>query len=286
MQAIKRAGQEAIARAEQSLPPGYVLASQPDCVESPLAGLALFREWMQMHSSPFVTLAQLYVHLMANGRGAEAFRRSPIAMYFVVTPSNHPHPKPWNTWKIKRCYHRSLEDLLQRDAGFSQTYDQIQRGWAQDHAALQEQFGSRYIGPMPIAFLVESTYMHTHSVFPIFALLEPEALQDPLARMALDDLTSLCLGYINVGIPLVGTRPFGSPAMFPSRFFRKTLPNGSGRKDWAYKPLGTREHWDARSKNIFRSFPRKTQADPVQLTIFFWELCHRREEITGTSARV
>ena len=83
MQAIKRACQEELARAEKALPPGARCLRQPAVVDSPISGVSAFQDFLNLHRNAFEILIQATVHLTNRGRGAEAFREDPLVMHVI-----------------------------------------------------------------------------------------------------------------------------------------------------------------------------------------------------------
>ena len=268
MQAIKRACQEELARAEKALPPGARCLRQPAVVDSPISGVSAFQDFLNLHRNAFEILIQATVHLTNRGRGAEAFREDPLVMHVIVTPTTPAHPKPWNTWKIKQITHRSLKERIKQDAAFAKIWlEECQPSQAEQEEALRERFGDRYVGQIPVVYFVESTYMMFAMCVPIFALNDPDALQGVQAKATLHDLKSLCMGYINMGVPLYAW----GPHIVPVRWMKKERDNGL--KDWACEPTGTPERpWDNRYLKVFKTHQRRTRLGPQEVFRFFTQL--------------
>ncbi|TFK86518.1 hypothetical protein K466DRAFT_565949 [Polyporus arcularius HHB13444] len=233
--------------------------------EVPLIGLSGFNMFHLMHSWAIKTMCQASLHLMKGGRGAESSRHNPMIMRFEVFPSQDPNAKPWNAWILDEWRSRPLNDFLRDDASFAKAWNDMKTERERQEAKDKIRFGSRFVGELPVLFYVEKTNCLLIMLYPILKLREPDALQDPESRGALEDLILLCLGYTNLGIPL-GQMGTCEQLAFPGRMVRE-------KKEWAWLPRGTMERpWDKLYIEIFRRLGRKTDLPPMDLMLLFWNL--------------
>ncbi len=225
-------------------------------------------------------MCQALVHLMDDGRGAEAFRRNPVIMRFEVHPSKDPRAKPCNAYTLKQWRHRSLNDFLKDDAkSFAREWEGMRAVREAREAQHRAEYGTRFVGDMPVIFYIENTHASTVAMYPIFKLREPNALQNRRARGAVEDLLSLCLGYTNKGIPLGQLSVPGLEALaFPGRIVR-VKPSGAAneKKEWGWTLRGTLESpWDDLDVGVFRRTGRRTDLPPMELMHLFHDLTAER----------
>ncbi|KAI0718044.1 hypothetical protein C8T65DRAFT_639834 [Cerioporus squamosus] len=239
----------------------------PGASEVPLVGLAGFNRFMTMHTWAIETMCQASLHLMNDGRGAESIRHNPIVMRFEVFPTADLRAKPWNAWTLKGWRHRSLNDSLAKDSSFAKAWEEQKAQRERQEAKDRIKFGARFVGELPVIFYVDKTHSMLIAQYPILKLRDPDALQTPEARGALDDLIALCLGYTNMGIPL-GLMSGCEMVAFPGRVVRM-----KEKKGWGWLPRGTMERpWDDLWEEIFRHVGRKTDLPPMDLMLLFWNL--------------
>ncbi|RDX46103.1 hypothetical protein OH76DRAFT_1407236 [Lentinus brumalis] len=271
--AIHQALEEETRRRQEGVqgPPTFA----PDASEVPLVGLQGFNLFMSIHAWSLKTMCHAAVHLTAGGRGAEAFRRDPMVMHFEAHRSKNPRAKPWNAWVLGRWRLQSLEECLKNNASFARKWHSgVKASMAEREAKHRAEFGSRFIGELLVLFAVENTHSLITAEQPILQLSEPEDLQDPTTRGAVEDLLNMCLGYTNKGVPL-GQAPGRPQLAFPGRsIMLKPNEGASTKKVWGWTSEGTRDSpWDSDLYlEIFRRVGRKTDLPPMDLILLFYNL--------------
>ena len=243
-----------------------------DSAEAPIVPLSTatsFDTFRMMHSWSILTMCQASLHLMKNGRGAEHFRQTPQIMRIEVgaVPASLRRTKPWNSWVVLERTLIPRDKFFNKDPAFAAKWRSAESAYAEQAEQDMAKYGDRYIGQLPVLLYVAGSNVMLSAQFPVVALRDQNVLQDPRARGALEDLVTLCAGYINAGIPLQQYNT-ASPYAFPSRvvWLKKS-------KQWAKLPLGTQQQpFDNTYVAIFNKAGRKSDLNPLDLMRHFAQL--------------
>ncbi|KAI0754086.1 hypothetical protein C8Q80DRAFT_1265787 [Daedaleopsis nitida] len=218
-QTIKRALADELVRAENA---STLPTCTPKCIDSPIAGIASFQRYVNLHTWSFETLCQVSCP-RNTPRPRPVLALAPAATDLKPKPKPKPPPPPTQSQQVKN------------DPTFRQVWAEHRPALEAELASLKAEHGERFIGILPVTALVHSTFMILHMFVPIFSLYDPDALQDAEARRALEDLQTLCVGCMNMGMPLA---PFGTckQVAIPARpVWNKAVG------EWGCRPEGTRE---------------------------------------------
>lgn len=238
-------------------------------VNVPIAEFASFAKFYDMHSWTIRAMCLATFHLMADGRGAERFRRTQHMFHFVAIPSSERGcNRPWNRWSLDEWSFPLVNEFIKQDTTFARMWESALSQCAEQIERDRATYGDRFIGELPVIFNVEGTHMSLLVLYPVVALHDPEALQDSKTRGAVDDLVNLCIGYTNFGIPM---KPWNEDdaVAYPVQMVRM----GESRR-WGHVPLGTAEapfHPD-HLNIIFSNIGRKSELHPLELMVIFSQL--------------
>ncbi|KAI0717129.1 hypothetical protein C8Q76DRAFT_425259 [Earliella scabrosa] len=259
------------AQARNSLAP---IPITNDISDVPIAGAASFAKFSSMHGWALRMMCLASLHLSHDGRGADHFRHTPSVIRFQVYPTGKiadlpVRDKPWNAWQIHCYFSSTVQEVLAAGGPLAEGWQETLAIHAEAVEKERAQLGDRYVGSLLALFDVDTTNMTVSRQYPIATLRDPDALQDPRARDVLRDLLTLCMGYINLGIPLQ-QYSVDDLVAYPARMIQ------DGR-DWRWKPLGTKEKpFDDLWRVIFEAdatYPltsggRKTDLHPLELMAF------------------
>ena len=258
------------AQTQNSLPPVPIAN---DITDVPIAGAASFAKFSSLHGWALRMMCLASLHLSHDGRGADHFRHTPSVIRFQVYPTGKiadlVRDKPWNAWQIHCYFFSTVQEVLAAGGPLAERWQETLAIHAEAVEKERAQLGDRYVGSLLALFDVDTTNMTVSGQYPIAALRDPDALQTPRARDALRDLLTLCMGYINLGIPLQ-QYSVDDLVAYPARMIQ------DGR-EWRWKPLGTKEKpFDDLWRVIFEAdatYPltsggRKTDLHPLELMSF------------------